>query len=543
MIETTYSGGADMGGSTTTTSSQTSQVPQHIVDTGKSLFTTAQNYLSSSGSGGQYPTFDPTKDLAQGLNQTAGFTNDQLKSFDIGRANVGSQAPAMGAAFQLAGQAAQPVGYDSSGNFLGTVNQNTSMSYANPYAFQNVGTDANGNFAGNISPGTAAANANPYNFQSVGNDANGNFAGGINGSDIASAMNPYTQEVTNRGLADMNRSYMQDQNRLTSDAINGGAAWGSQARNQGDQLAERYYKSAGDYSAQQNAAGYNNAVSLAQQRFQNLTNTQESNRASQVQGYNTGLQAGQQNFQNLTNTQDSNRAAQMAGYNTGTAVGQQNWQNYYGTAADNRSSAASLASLYPQLAAQGKALDSQDSQTLYAQGASQQALNQQAIDTARNNQLNAYQYPLDQLNTLSSLNVMQPYSKTVNTTNTQSSQPGLGQIIGTGIGAGSVLFGGGGLFSDEDMKENITKAKMTPKQALAAFVAMPVKDWNYTDEAQEKYDLPSKRTTGPMAQDYEKHLGSSMDGPDGDQMVDIADTLGKMTLAIKELANRTKKAA
>ena len=421
-----------MGGSTTTTSSQTSQVPQHIVDQGKGLFDTAKNYLS--GTGGQYPTFDPTKDLAQGLNQTAGFTADQNKSFDIARANVGSHAPAMGAAFQLAGQAAQPIGYDANGKFMG-----------------NIGQD-----------------------------------------EIARNSNPYIQQVTERGQNDMARQYLQDQRRLQSDAINGGAAWGSQARNAGDQLAERFYKSAGDYTAQQNAAGYDAGAKLAQQ----------------------------------------------------------NWQNYYGTAADNRSSAASLAQLFPQLAAQGKSLDSQDAQTLYAQGASQQALNQQAIDTARNNQLNAYQYPLDQLNTLSSLNVMQPYSKTTNSTNTQSSSPGLGQIIGAGLGAASLGFAApasgslfGNMFSDEAMKEDITEAKMTPKAALAAFEKIPVKDWNYDQESQEKYDLPPDRVTGPMAQDYGKHLGSSRLGPDGKQMVDTADTLGKMTLAIKELARRTKKAA
>ena len=107
--------------------------------------------------------------------------------------------------------------------------------------------------------------------------------------------------------------------------------------------------------------------------------------------------------------------------------------------------------------------------------------------------------------------------------NSASSSPwgAIGQIGGAAATA---------IFSDEDLKEDRSPAD--GESILASFREMPVDDYRYTDEAQEAFQLPERRT-GTMAQDYAEHFGG-----DG-KVIDMGDALGKLMAAMKALDART----
>jgi hypothetical protein len=102
---------------------------------------------------------------------------------------------------------------------------------------------------------------------------------------------------------------------------------------------------------------------------------------------------------------------------------------------------------------------------------------------------------------------------------------GVAKLGGAAIGALAA-------FSDKNMKTDRTPAD--GKNILLAFRDMPVDDYRYKDEARAEFNLPEHRT-GTMAQDYAEHFGG-----DG-HTIDMADAVGKLMAAVKELDIRTAK--
>lgn len=123
--------------------------------------------------------------------------------------------------------------------------------------------------------------------------------------------------------------------------------------------------------------------------------------------------------------------------------------------------------------------------------------------------------------------VQNNYNQAVNQANQkqQSMWSGIGSMAGA-----AMMF-----MSDENMKEDRRPADGA--NILLALRDMPIDDYRYKDEAR-RMGMPEHRT-GPMAQDYAEHFPEGSDG----HMIDMADMMGKLLAAVKELDRRTARAA
>ena len=153
-----------------------------------------------------------------------------------------------------------------------------------------------------------------------------------------------------------------------------------------------------------------------------------------------------------------------------------------------------------------------------------------ADSTARSEHLREQGYDLDQYSQLAGILSGSPRSTTQ--TSTEKSGGGFASILGGGLALASKL-----PWSDERMKEDRTPAD--GEQILSAFEKLPVDDYKYKEEFQDKLALPEERT-GPMAQDVAQLFGP--EASDGSR-IDMADVMGKIMAAIKALDERTKKMA
>lgn len=197
---------------------------------------------------------------------------------------------------------------------------------------------------------------------------------------IESYSNPFQQQVIDATMAELNKQAAQQQNQLAGQAVQGGVFGGSRYGVQQAELA----------GAQQQAQ----AQALAGLNAQN---------------YGQALQAAQNQLERQ----------RLAGLGIGALGGQ-----------------------FAQLGSQAQAMGGQDVQNLLGIGGLQQQFGQQALDIARQNQLQKIMQPYQQLGFYGDILQGAPSSaQMINTAQTSGVSP-LQAGIGTGIGA---LAGLGGL--------------------------------------------------------------------------------------------------
>lgn len=252
--------------------------------------------------------------------------------------------------------------------------------------------------------------------------------------DVGAYMNPYINEVINRGQSDIERQRQMASNALGAEATAAGAFGGSRQAVQEGVLAGEAARAAGDLSAQQRQAGFNQALQSGQ--F-DIGNIQSARTLASQQGF----QAGALNQQ----------AAEMA------AAREQAVRGLNQQAAESAASREQQARLVNQQAAEAAAARRQGAmgvnlQTREAAAAREQAaraMNQQAAEAAAARLQGAYganaaarnQFALQQANLQQQANQAN-YGGQFNAANIRQGASGLlGNLAQTGYGFGTGLAG------------------------------------------------------------------------------------------------------
>lgn len=292
--------------------------------------------------------------------------------------------------------------------------------------------------------------------------------------------NPYTQNVINTGLYELGRQEQVAQRGINDSALAAGAFGGSR---HGVQAAETT----------------RNADDI-RQKF--LADTLDKSYAAARDQYNTSYTQG----------------LGALGFNQG--VNQQDYAQGTG-----------LATLLSNLAGQGQALNSRGIDALAGVGGQLQQNEQAVRDTAYSELMNNFLFPAQLAQMLQGF---APGPSTTQTT-TGIQQPG---IWGNALGALGSIGSAAIMFSDERLKEDVKDA--SGAKILAELRKLKPVDYAYTEDAQERYGLP-KRRTGFMAQDVERVSGKAAPEIDGWKGIDMADLLGKTVIAVQELDRKIKK--
>ena len=197
---------------------------------------------------------------------------------------------------------------------------------------------------------------------------------------IESYSNPFQQQVIDATMAELNKQAAQQQNQLAGQAVQGGVFGGSRYGVQQAELAGAQQQAQAQALAGLNAQNYGQAIQAAQNQLERQ---------------------------------------RLAGLGIGALGGQ-----------------------FAQLGSQAQAMGGQDVQNLLGIGGLQQQFGQQALDIARQNQLQKIMQPYQQLGFYGDILQGAPSSaQMINTAQTSGVSP-LQAGIGTGIGA---LAGLGGL--------------------------------------------------------------------------------------------------
>lgn len=323
-----------------------------------------------------------------------------------------SQNQAMGGILGLGDPGAGTLGnaVDATQSVANYTPQNVQGSTYNPYT--GIAALSRSASAGPAAQ-TGAASIDP---NSVGNVS----TAPVSASQIANYMNPYTSSVVDTTNSDLERARqvqrVQDQQSATADGAFGGARSGV-----ADSLTnEAYLRTLGSQDAALNSAGFNTALSAAQndQDLGLQAQTQNQNTAASIAGQNAGYQQqsglanqaatnaqSQFNASNRQQTSLSNQAAQNAMGQTNLAAlntaGATNAANTLAANLANQNAGLQGAGLNLQAGSQlGSLAGQQLSQPLAALQAAlgvgnQQQAQQQATDTANyTNYQNAQNWPL-----------------------------------------------------------------------------------------------------------------------------------------------------
>lgn len=133
-------------------------------------------------------------------------------------------------------------------------------------------------------------------FDQIAKDAKGFNAGTIADADLSKYMNPYIDEVESKSLAALDKSRLQSLNSNASAAQAAGAFGGSRAAIIDAVTNAETADKAGLLSSQLRSAGFDKALSSAQQDITNRTNTfnaQQTGQNSAAQGLMASATAGQ----------------------------------------------------------------------------------------------------------------------------------------------------------------------------------------------------------------------------------------------------------
>lgn len=346
---------------------------------------------------------------------------------------------------------------------------NVQASYYNPNTMQGVGNIGMQSVYGQGYNAAQAAGAAPITAQQVSSNQLANTS-------VSPYMNQYTDEVINRTQADIGRQQEMAQNKLGAQASAAGAFGGSRQGVAEGVMAGEYARLAADTAAEQRQAGFTQAQQAAQADIANrlqadLANqgagltAQQSTAANTLQqqlanqgalnqagqfGAQQGLQAQmanqgmnfstqQQNMANALQTQQQNMGAlnQAGQYNAGQSLQAQMANQNAGLAGVGArlGAAGQLGGFANQGFNMGQAIDQQ----AWTQGAAQQALNQQLINSAMGQYQGFAGAPNASLGlplqALGAANMGQQ-------TQTGSYKPGIFDYLSLGAGVAGSYFGG-----------------------------------------------------------------------------------------------------
>jgi hypothetical protein len=271
--------------------------------------------------------------------------------------------------------------------------------------YQAQAGQAYGGLAGFQPQAAQAAQISPAStMQGVGQAGQPIQAGQIAQTNIGQYMSPYTQQVIERGEADIARQREKALNQLGASATAAGAFGGSRQGLAEGETYGQYGRMAADFAAQQREKAFQQAQQAAQfdigtgMQAQQLNQQAAEAAAAREQAARSGNMAAANQFamQQAQLEQQANLANQQAAL-SGAGIRQ--------------AGAGGLAGLGQQLFGQGMGVQQQIAQ----QGAQQRALQQQMIEAQRRQVMGAYGAPLAGLGALSQVLGTTPYGQTTTT--------------------------------------------------------------------------------------------------------------------------------
>jgi len=350
--------------------------------------------------------------------------------------------------------------------------------------------------AGNL----ANFQVNPMQAAQLGRTARVSAPGQIGVNQLArtnlnSYMNPYIQNVVKFGQQDIERQRRMASRNMGAQAQAAGAFGGSRQAVQDAVLAGEAMREAGQLSAQQRQAGFQQALQSAQFDIGQMQAAR--NLAAQQQ-----MQAGLSNQAAINAMRQQRGAFQQA-------ANQANFGGQFQGAGVRANAAGQLGGLAQTGFGFGQAINQQQMQ----QGALQQVLQQQLIDAARGQYQGFIGAPQTALGLPLQALGAAPVPQT--STQTQSRQPGLFDYL-TGFAAL-------GSMSDPRLKTNV--------QHKGQFNGVNFYSWDWNDEG-KRIANPDQPTFGVMADELQKtHPQHVMRGEDGYLRVKYAELMRELVEA------------
>lgn len=239
--------------------------------------------------------------------------------------------------------------------------------------------------------------------------------GQLASTDLGSYMSPYTQEVIERGQADIERQRQLASENLAAQAQRAGAFGGSRQAVQEGVLAGEALRQAGALSAQQRQQAFESALQSG--RF-DIGQTQAARTLASQQQFQAS-QLGQQAREAAAAREQAARAGNMAAANQFAqqqaqleqAANQANYQGQFQAAGIQSGAAGGLRGLGGQLFGQGMGIQQQIGQ----QAALQRGIQQQMIDAQRQQFAGATGAPLAGLGTMTQVLGSTPYPTSTTT--------------------------------------------------------------------------------------------------------------------------------
>jgi hypothetical protein len=336
--------------------------------------------------------------------------------------------------------------------------------------------------------------------------------------DIAQYMNPYTEQVINAGQADIERQRQMASNQLGAQAQAAGAFGGSRQGVQEGVLAGEALRQAGQLSAQQRQSGFQQAIqsgqfdigqtqaartlesqqgmqasSLNQQAAEAGAAREQAARAGNMQAANMFAQE-QARFEqqaNMTNQAAQNaRSAQQAQFEQ--AANAANLGAQFQGANVRAGAAGQLGGLSQTGFGQGMAISNQQ----MAQGAMQQALNQQLIDAAKGQYAGLTGAPQ------TSLGLPMAALGGAQYPTTTKKNPGLFDYLGLAAGIAAAPITGGGSLAGNMLSRSDIRLKTNIKP-IGSKAGVNFYSWDWNEDGKRIAD-PKQPTVGVMAQELQK---------------------------------------
>lgn len=236
--------------------------------------------------------------------------------------------------------------------------------------------------------------------------------GQLASTNLGSYMSPYTQEVIERGQADIERQRQLASENLAAQAQRAGAFGGSRQAVQEGVLAGEALRQAGALSAQQRQQAFESALQsgrfdIGQTQAARTLASQQQFQASQLGQQAREAAAAREQAARAGNMQAANQFAQQQAQ-LEQAARQANFQGQFQAAGIQQAGAAGLGGLGQQLFGQGMGVQQQIGQ----QAAFQRSLQQRLLDLQKQQFGQATGAPLSGLGAMSQIMAQTPYSTT-----------------------------------------------------------------------------------------------------------------------------------
>lgn len=239
--------------------------------------------------------------------------------------------------------------------------------------------------------------------------------GQLASTNLGSYMSPYTQEVIERGQADIERQRQLASENLAAQAQRAGAFGGSRQAVQEGVLAGEALRQAGALSAQQRQQAFESALQsgrfdIGQTQAARTMASQQQFQASQLGQQAREAAAAREQAARAGNMQAANQFAQQQAQ-LEQAARQANFQGQFQAAGIQQAAAGGLGGLGQQLFGQGQQVQQQIGQ----QAAFQRSLQQRLLDLQKQQFGQATGAPLSGLGAMSQIMAQTPYSTTSTT--------------------------------------------------------------------------------------------------------------------------------